>query len=80
MGGQPLVTGGKIDDVSVTHRVETHPDISTLLSARVKEGNEALGDARPLKRQRRRENNWHVYAQRLKIHNRTSRSPVGGHL
>lgn len=51
-GGQPLVTGGKIDDVGVTHRVETHPDISTLLSARVKEGNEALGGARPLKRQR----------------------------
>lgn len=51
-GGQPLVTGGKIDDVSVTPRVETHPDISTLLSERVKEGNEARGDARPLERQR----------------------------
>lgn len=51
-GGQSLVTEGKIDDVSVTHRVETHPDISTLLSARVKEGSEALRDARPLKRQR----------------------------
>lgn len=38
-GARPPVTGGKIDDVSVTCRVETHPDISALLSAHVKQGN-----------------------------------------
>lgn len=34
-----LSPGGKIDDVSVTCRAETHPDISALLSAHVKEEN-----------------------------------------
>lgn len=38
-GARPPVTRGKIDDVSVTHGVETHPDITALLSAHVKEGN-----------------------------------------
>lgn len=38
-GGGAPVTRGKIDDVSVTHGGETHPDITTLLSAHVKEGN-----------------------------------------
>lgn len=38
-GARPPVTRGKIDDVSVTCRVETHPDITALLSAHVKEGN-----------------------------------------
>lgn len=42
MAGGPggLSLGGKIDDVSVTCRGETHPDIiSMLLSAHVSEGN-----------------------------------------
>lgn len=38
-GARPPVTRGKIDDVSVTCRAETHPDISALLSAHVKQGN-----------------------------------------
>lgn len=38
-GARPPVTKGKIDDVSVTRRGETHPDITTLLSAHVKSGN-----------------------------------------
>lgn len=37
-GAWPPVTQGKIDDVSVTRGVETHPDITTLLSAHVEEG------------------------------------------
>lgn len=37
-GARPPVTRGKIDDVGVTCRVETHPDITALLSAHVKEG------------------------------------------
>ena len=37
-GARLPVTGGKIDDVSVTCRVETHPDITVPLSAHVKEG------------------------------------------
>lgn len=41
-GAWPPVTRGKIDDVSVTRRGETHPDITALLSAHVKEGNTAL--------------------------------------
>lgn len=43
-GAQPPVTRGKIDDVSVTRRGETHPDITALLSAHVKEGNKSLHD------------------------------------
>lgn len=43
-GARPPVTRGKIDDVSVTCRVETHPDITALLSAHVKEGNAGPSD------------------------------------
>lgn len=38
-GARAPVTGGKIDDVSVTRRGETHPDITATLSAHVKKGN-----------------------------------------
>lgn len=54
-GAWPPVTRGKIDDVSVTRGVETHPDITALLSAHVEEG-----DTGPL-RHMQTSNNGHVY-------------------
>lgn len=41
--GGVLVTRGKIDDVSVTRRAETHPGISTLLSAASKREERSRG-------------------------------------